>query len=95
MPSIADGVDRVPAVEIMLNDATVRKMLEEERDSEIAEIIKSSPHEGMQDFTSSLMELIEKELVDQRVAYTYAPNVEELKMKIKGISTTGAGGMRT
>ena len=94
MPSIAEGIDRIPAVEIMLNNATVRKMLEEERDSELADVIKTSPHEGMLDFTSSLMELIEKELVDPRVAYTYAPNVEELKMRLKGISTSGAGGIR-
>jgi len=94
MPSIAEGIDRIPAVEIMLNNATVRKMLEEGRDSELADVIKTCPHEGMLDFTSSLMELIEKELVDPRVAYTYAPNVEELKMRLKGISTSGAGGMR-
>ena len=93
MPSIAEGIDRIPAVEIMLNNATVRKMLEDERDSDIAEIVKNSPHEGMQDFTSSLIELIEKEIVDPRVAYTQAPNVDELKMRLKGISTSGAAGI--
>ena len=91
MPSTAEGVDRIPAVEIMLANASVRKMLEEGRDAEISDIIKTSPHEGMQDFTTSLMELIEKERVDPRVAYTYAPNVEELKMRLKGISTSGTG----
>ena len=93
MPSIAEGVDRVPASEIMLTTATVRKMLEDGRDGEIAEVIKNSEHEGMRDFTTSLLELIEKEWVDPRVAYDYAPNVDELKMRLKGISGTGAGGM--
>ena len=95
MPSVADGIDRVPAAEIMLTTPMVRKMLEEARDSEIAEVVRSSPHEGMQDFTTSLIQLIEKEWVDPRVAYDYAPNVDELKMRLKGISTSGSSGMRT
>jgi twitching motility protein PilT len=90
MPSIADGVDRVPAAEIMLTTPTVRRMLEESRDPEIADIIKSSPHEGMLDFTTSLIRLIEEEWVDPRVAYDYAPNIDALKMRLKGISTEGS-----
>jgi len=70
----------------MLNTATVRKMLEDERDAEIADIIRTSESEGMQDFNSSLLELIEKELVDPKVAYDYSSNADELKMRIKGIS---------
>ena len=62
-------------------------------DAATAEIVKNSPHEGMQDFTSSLIELIEKELVEPRVAYTQASNVDELKMRLKGISTSGAAGI--
>ena len=86
MASIGEGIDRIPATEIMLNTATVRKMLEDERDADIAEIIKTGQSEGMQDFNSSLLELIEKEWVDPRVAYDYSPNADELKMRIKGIS---------
>ena len=87
MASVGEGIDRIPATEIMLNTATVRKMLEDGRDAEIAEIIKTSKSEGMQDFNSSLLELIEKELVDPRVAYDYSSNPDELKMRIKGISS--------
>ena len=94
MPSIAEGIDRVPAAEIMLTTPTVRKMLEEGRDADIADVVKSSPHEGMLDFTTSLMQLIEKEWVDPRVAYDYASNIDELKMRLKGISTSGSTGRR-
>ncbi len=86
MASIGEGIDRIPATEIMLNTATVRKMLEEGRDGDIPDIIKTGSAEGMQDFNSSLLELIEKEWVDPRVAYDYSPNADELKMRIKGIS---------
>ncbi len=61
-------------------------MLEDERDADIAEIVRTGQSEGMQDFNSSLLELIEKEWVDPRVAYDYSPNADELKMRIKGIS---------
>ena len=86
MASIGEGIDRIPATEIMLNTATVRKAMEDARDAEIAEIVKTGQSEGMQDFNSSLLELIEKEWVDPRVAYDYSPNADELKMRIKGIS---------
>ena len=87
MASIGEDIDRVPATEIMLNTASVRKLLEDGRDSEIAEIVKEGKSEGMQDFNSSLLELIEKEWVEPRVAYNYSPNEDELKMRLKGISS--------
>ena len=42
-------------------------------------------------FTRSLLDLIEKEFVDPRVAYEVAPNEEELKMMMKGISSSRTG----
>ena len=61
-------------------------MMEDSRDSDIPEIVRDSKSEGMQDFNSSLLELIEKEWVDPRVAYEYSPNPDELRMRLKGIS---------
>ncbi|MCK4276800.1 MAG: PilT/PilU family type 4a pilus ATPase, partial [Phycisphaerae bacterium] len=78
LPCLAKGVDRVPAVEILLNNPSARQMIEERRDAELAEVIRSSEHEGMQDFTASLLELIEKDYVDPKVAYEAAPNPDEL-----------------
>ncbi len=87
MASIGKGIDRIPAAEIMLNTASVRKLLEDGRDAEIAGIVKEGQSEGMQDFNSSLLMLIENEMVDPRVAYKYSPNEDELKMRLKGISS--------
>ncbi len=86
MASIGEGIDRIPATEVMINTATVRKMMEDGRDADIPEIVRDSKSEGMQDFNSSLLELIEKEWVDPRVAYEYSPNPDELRMRLKGIS---------
>jgi twitching motility protein PilT len=45
----------------------------------------------MQDFTYSLVELIKNGSIDPKDAYRYAPNLEELKMAMKGIRTTASG----
>jgi twitching motility protein PilT len=41
--------------------------------------------EGMQDFTMSLKDLIDVELIDRPTAFEVAPNPEALKMALKGI----------
>ena len=91
LPSVAKGIDRVPAVEIMLTNPSVRQLIQEARDSELPDLIRAHERDGMQSFTRSLLELIEKDLVEPRVAYEAAPNVDELKMLLKGITTSQAG----
>ena len=93
LPCIAPGIDRVPAVEILLVNPAARQMIHEGQDAELNDVIRSGRHEGMQDFTSSLLELIERDYVDPKVAYEVAPNPEELKMRMKGISSSQAGRM--
>jgi twitching motility protein PilT len=91
LPSVAKDVDRVPAVEILLTIPSVRQLIQERRDSELPDLIRAHERQGMQSFTRSLYELIEKDLVEPRVAYEAAPNVDELKMLLKGITTSQAG----
>ncbi len=91
LPCLAEEIDRVPAVEILINNPSARQMIEEKRDAELADIIRSSEHEGMKSFTGSLLELIEKDYVDPKVAYAAAPNPDELKMLLKGISSSRVG----
>ncbi|AQQ72320.1 Twitching mobility protein [Limihaloglobus sulfuriphilus] len=91
LKGIQSHAKRVPAIEIMIGSPIVRKLLSEERESDIPSVIKSSQNEGMQDFTESLRDLIERELIDLDTALMYAPNKEELKMALKGIrATSGA-----
>ena len=91
LPSVAKGIDRVPACEVMLTNPSVRQLIQEERDSELPDLIRAHERDGMQSFTRSLFELIESDLVEPRVAYEAAPNVEELKMLLKGITTSQPG----
>lgn len=91
LPSVKEGLDRVPAVEILRMNPTVRQLLESGRDNELADVIGSNEDEGMQTFSQSLYELIENDMIDPKVAYAVAPNPEELKMRMKGIKQSQAG----
>ncbi len=91
LPSIKEGVDRIPAVEILLANPAVRKLISESRETDLPSVIRNSKQEGMQDITDSLTSLIMDGSIEPREAYKYAPNAEELKMALKGIraDTTG------
>jgi twitching motility protein PilT len=91
LPSIKPGVGRCPTVEIMTINATARKLLLEERDEKLGDLIRMSAKDGMQDFTMSLKDLVERELIDRNVALEVAPNVEALKMALKGIDVKTPG----
>jgi twitching motility protein PilT len=91
LPCINTQIGRVPAVEVLLANPTTRKFIEEGRDGELLEVIHASEEQGMKDFNKSLMELIETEMIDPRVAYAASPNPEELKMRMKGITSSRGG----
>ncbi len=91
LPGIKPEAKRVPAVEILTTNPIVRKLISEGREVELPNVIRSCQGEDMQDFTESLRKLVMEEWVELKVALQYAPNVEELKMAIKGIRTTASG----
>ncbi len=91
LPSIKPGVGRVPSVEIMTFTAMTKKLILEERDDKLGDLIRMSAKEGMQDFTMSLKTLVNTDLVDRNVALEVAPNVEALKMALKGIEVSTPG----
>lgn len=90
LPSIKPGIQRVPAVEILLANPSVRRLIESHRETEIIDVIRSSFNDGMQDFTEHLRRLVEDEFIDHKTAYEAAPNPEELRMRLKGIRS-GSG----
>jgi len=91
LPCIQEGVGRIPAVEILISNAAARKLIAEGREADLPSVIRSSAAEGMQDLTYNLCELVKAGLIDPKDAYKHAPNVEELKMALKGITTTASG----
>ncbi len=91
IPSIKEGVPLVPTVEIMMSNASVRKLVREERDNELIDVIRASYADGMVDFTEHLRRLVETGYIDHLTAYAAAPNPDELKMALKGIKSASAG----
>jgi twitching motility protein PilT len=91
MPCIREGIDRIPAVEVMLASPGVRKLISEGREADLPSVIRASQREGMLDLTEELCRLVQDGWIDPKDAYKYAPNIEELKMTLKGIRTTAEG----
>ncbi|MCC6511295.1 MAG: PilT/PilU family type 4a pilus ATPase [Pirellulaceae bacterium] len=89
--SIKPGVGRVPTVEIMTFTPMVQKLVLEGKDSKLPDAIRIGAAEGMQDFTMSLKDLIDKELIDRPTAFAVAPNKDALKMALKGIQVSQPG----
>ena len=91
LPSIKPGVGRVPAVEIMLFTPIIRKFVLEGQDAKLPDAIRIGAEDGMQDFTMSLKQLVDEQLIDRPTAFEVAPNREALKMALKGINVSQAG----
>ncbi|MDB4862315.1 MAG: type IV pilus twitching motility protein PilT [Pirellulaceae bacterium] len=91
LPSIREGVGRVPTCEIMTFTPMITKLVLEGHDAKLPDAIRIGAEEGMQDFTMSLKKLIDDELIDRETAFKVAPNRDALKMAIKGINVSTPG----
>ena len=85
LKSIKPGVARVPTIEIMFFTTMVQKLVLESQDHKLPDAIRIGADDGMQDFTMSLKNLLDAELIDRPTAFAVAPNPDALKMAIKGI----------
>lgn len=87
LPTLHENIHRIPALEILINNAVVRKYILEGREGELHEVIKSieASKVGMIDFNGSLVKLVEQEYIHVRTAMEATPNADELKMRLKGI----------
>jgi twitching motility protein PilT len=86
LPTLHENIARIPALEILINTPIVQKYILEAREGELLEVIRENQEEGMVDFTSSLVKLVEQEYIHHKVALSATPKPEELKMRLKGIS---------
>jgi twitching motility protein PilT len=91
LPSIKEGVSRVPTCEVMIFNPTVRKLILEEKDDRLGDAIRMCANEGMQDFTMSLKGLVDRGLISVETALEVAPNREALNMALKGIQVAAPG----
>jgi twitching motility protein PilT len=90
LPTIVDKPKRVPILEIMRFNPTVRKLILESEDEKLSAAIRIGKEEGMQLFNDSIYGFVQREYISRATAFEVSPNVEELKMMIKGIEVRGA-----
>jgi Tfp pilus assembly pilus retraction ATPase PilT len=75
----------VPAVEIMINSPTIRKLIEENRLDTLPAAIETGSEEGMQNFNKALFDLVKAGIVTKADALSRASNPQALEMNFKGI----------
>jgi twitching motility protein PilT len=85
------GPGRVPIVEIMTFNPTVKKLILEAEDEKLPTAMRIGKEEGMQRFNESLYAFLQKDMISRAAAFEISPNVEELKMLIKGIDVKSTG----
>jgi len=86
----ADGMGRVPAVEVMINTPFVRDcIIDKEKTHLIPGAIAAGVSQyGMQTFDQSIFGLYQRGLITYEEALHWASNVDEFKLKVQGISMT-------
>jgi twitching motility protein PilT len=86
----ADGLGRVPAVEVMISTAFIRDaIVDKDKTAMIHGAIAAGTSQyGMQTFDQSIFSLYQQGFVTLEEALRWASNVDEFKLKIQGISTT-------
>lgn len=85
LPTLREDIQRAPAVEILLQSPATKKYILDGREHELDDVIKENRTEGMQTFTDSLIDLVEKNMVHPKIAMANSPKPEEVKMRLKGI----------
>src|SRR5262245_17793530 len=86
-----DGKGRAPAVEVMVTTPFIRDAIVDKEKTHMipGAIAAGTSQYGMQTFDQSIFSLYEQGLVSYEEALHWASNVDEFKLRVQGIQTTG------
>jgi twitching motility protein PilT len=86
----ADGLGRVPAVEVMIGTPFIRDCIVDKDKTAMIQgaIAAGTSQYGMQSFDQSIFGLYQQGFVTLDEALRWASNVDEFKLKVQGIATT-------
>ena len=85
IPKIEGG--RIPAYELMINNAAVSNLIREGRTIEVKSVIETGSEQGMIDMNRSLVDLISKNEVSKEDAFSHAVDPIGLERLLATIST--------
>jgi pilus retraction protein PilT len=83
IPGIQGGV--VPAIEIMINTPTVRKLMEKNQMEKLSAAIETGTEDGMQTFNQAICRMIKSGIITEEEGMPRSTNPEALRMNLKGI----------
>jgi twitching motility protein PilT len=81
--TVSGGV--TPAMEILINTPTVKKLIEENRLDKLPAAIETGAEDGMLNFNQALFQLVKDGKISQKEALAKASNPQALEMNFKGI----------
>jgi len=81
--TVAGGM--TPALEVMINTPTVKKLIEENRLDKLPAAIETGVDDGMVNFNQALFNLVKQGKVSEKEALGKATNPQALEMNFKGI----------
>ncbi|NQT83005.1 PilT/PilU family type 4a pilus ATPase [bacterium] len=81
----ASGEGVTPAVEILINNLTVQKLIHENKMLKLHAAVETAREDGMQTFNQSLLDLYNSKLITKEEAFAHATNPDALKMNMQGI----------
>jgi twitching motility protein PilT len=86
----ADGLGRVPAVEVMIATPFIRDCIVDKDKTAMIHgaIANGTSQYGMQTFDQSIFGLYQQGFVSLEEALRWASNIDEFKLKVQGIATT-------
>jgi twitching motility protein PilT len=86
-----DRPGRVPAVEVLIATAFIRDCIIDKEKTHLINnaISQGTSQYGMQTFDQSIFGLFQQGFISLQEALRWASNVDEFKLKVQGISTTG------
>jgi len=80
-----DGLERLPATEILLGTSLVKKLISDGKLSDLNKTIDQGAYYGMHTFDSDLLALFKKGLITSDEALDKATNPDDMTLNLKGI----------
>ena len=85
VPGATPARPLVLVMELMLANPPLRKLIFDGEINKIQDALRTMANEGMQDFNMALLELVNSKAISSKVAFENSPNVEQLRMNLKGM----------
>jgi len=89
----ASGKGVVPCNEILINNSTIKKLIQDDQIGKLENAIAAGREYGMATFDQALLELVNNGIITEEIALEKSNNPEALTMNLRGIFLNTDGGI--